>query len=1577
MAQNIGFLNFGIDGDDKAIKAKIDALKKDAVSLEQIFKNIKIDSGGNLSKDTQKAQLSADKLAISNAKVAQSISDMERASVRLGNEKARSAEIDSRTAVNSLRQATEKQRQDEVALNMEIRKQRVNNVTAESMARKAAIEQKMQEQSMMNEARLEGIRKRNEEIGKRGQENFRKAVDGANKSLQSQNSILTNLEKKLIGVFSTYQIARFAKEIVNVRGEFQGLELAFTTMLGSAEKSRKMMVDVTSLALESPYTVTEVASNTKQLIAMGIQAEKAMDTMKALGDVSAGVSVPMWRVAINYGQVSALGRLQAREIRDFAMAGIPIVDELAKVLGKTSAEITSMVSAGKIGFPEVEKAFQSMAGEGGKFHNMMEKQNSTVKGQMNRLQDQVELMMNNIGKSSEGAIYGAINMASTLVENYETIGKTIVSLVAVYGTYKGILMATTVVEKARKAVLMQTVMNMRLATAANETLSKAEAASTARTKLLTSARKSLMATLTPNPYLLIATAIVGMSVALYKAYTNTTELEDAQNRLSEQQTSFYKAVSESESELSRYNDQLIDAKGNTEEFEKVKDKIVSKYGVYYDGLDGEITRVGDLSTVYETLNGIISENIAKRELASAKDVEVGRFESVRSEKMATLRKRLMSEFDDIDEVSRIYKEASDYVYRNIEMSVETEKTLKQAGMWSFGGQLYQYVSDIKKEADATELVLSGLDRIADEYDVDITPNKPQAVNEEKEVIGLIKEKEQALEALKDRYGEIENITDKQTLKTYNQEKAKLEKEIKELKDLGIESSKKQKKKPLDIQDDIDKAQLDVRKQSTDDKLELLKIEEEQELKSLEKKYKEAVVSEEKKNELINLINEKYSIQRADIVKSELEREQELWNKYLAEYGTFQQQKLAVTNEYEHKISKAKSDVERKSLEKERDTKLSKIEVSAIKSEIDWVTVFGKFGGMFKDLIADTLAKTKEYTKTDEFKNADHASQKEVVEAQNKMERAVGGSSLSKNFKELGESVQKYHDAEKTLLDLRDKEKVAMDRATKALDDYSKALKEGTDQEREIARIASDKAEKESEEASNAVQSQVKITKASQDNVSESASRLNESMNDVTDGLSKMSSNKLSNIYEGFIQGSKGIGGAMEKVSDKLESVPIIGWIASIIDIFKEGLSFVIGGILDAVFNAVSGIIEDVLSGDLFVTIGKSIASGVSKIFDAVSFGGFSKLTNLINGGNAKEVQRTTNRLTASNKVLKQSIDALKDEMARAKGLETVEVSKELKSKEKELRDNTSELLATQMGYVGSHHSNNYYLRKAMDSSDWDKISKKVGKNVSSTSDLWALSPEDLKKVSTLTEVWDKIYNSGKYDKSKYLDDYLKLAGGLEEITKNLQETLTQTTFDGVYNEFIDMLMDMDVSAENFAENFSEYMMKAMLSNKVGTLFMGRIEDWYKDFALRMEDGELSPTDIKELKEVYSNIADEALELRDNLAKASGYDQKGTSKSTLSKGIQEVTEDTASLLASYINSMRADVAVTKEQLLKIVQMAQYSQASLGGMLAQLLLIQTNTLNTANNTQRANEIAEKTFDLLKSATTNGGITQFNVR
>ena len=273
---------------------------------------------------------------------------------------------------------------------------------------------------------------------------YSKEQERAAKATTQTSDSLVDLIKKGAAIggitFGVDKIIQLGSEIISVRGEIQQLQIAFETMLGSKEKADRMMADIKKLALSTPFTLTEVADNTKQIIAMGIASDKAIDTVKMLGDVAAGVSVPLWRVAINYGQVSALGKLQSREIRDFAMAGIPIVDELGKMLGKTSAEIYDMVEAGKIGFPQVEQAFKNMSGEGGKFYNLMEKQNASVTGQISKLKDSIQLMFNEIGESSEGIIYTAIDGASKLVDSYQEVGVILAGLVSTYGLYKAALM---------------------------------------------------------------------------------------------------------------------------------------------------------------------------------------------------------------------------------------------------------------------------------------------------------------------------------------------------------------------------------------------------------------------------------------------------------------------------------------------------------------------------------------------------------------------------------------------------------------------------------------------------------------------------------------------------------------------------------------------------------------------------------------------------------------------------------------------------------------------------------------------------------------------------------------------------------------------------------------------------------------------------------------------------------------------------------------------------------------------------------------------------------------------------------
>jgi tape measure domain-containing protein len=244
------------------------------------------------------------------------------------------------------------------------------------------------------------------------------------------DKVYNKIAKTVGGVFAIGTLKNFAQQIIHVRGEVQQLESAFETMLGSKAKSDAMMKDIVNLAQATPFTLTEVADNTKQLIAMGIASDKAIGTVKALGDVAAGVSVPMSRLAVNYGQVAAPGKMQTKEMKDFAMAGVPIVAELAKMLGKTAAEINAMAEAGEIGFPIVEEAFKRMSSEGGMFYNMMEKQNASMTGQISKLQDAFEGVLNEIGKSGEGVFASAIGGMTMLIANYEKIGKILMGLVA-------------------------------------------------------------------------------------------------------------------------------------------------------------------------------------------------------------------------------------------------------------------------------------------------------------------------------------------------------------------------------------------------------------------------------------------------------------------------------------------------------------------------------------------------------------------------------------------------------------------------------------------------------------------------------------------------------------------------------------------------------------------------------------------------------------------------------------------------------------------------------------------------------------------------------------------------------------------------------------------------------------------------------------------------------------------------------------------------------------------------------------------------------------------------------------------
>lgn len=262
---------------------------------------------------------------------------------------------------------------------------------------------------------------------------------------RNMKSAFDNLGLGIAGVFSVGAIKSFAMEMINVRGEFQKTEIAFTTMLGNAGQAKILMGQMVKLAAETPFGLQDVSAGAKQLLAFQIPANQVVDTLTRMGNIAAGLGVPLSRINLVYGQVKAKGKLMGDDLRQFTEAGIPMVAELAAKFGKGEEEISAMVSAGKIGFKDVQDVLFNLTNEGGMFYQLMEKQSASLSGRIANLGDNWDQMLNKIGQSSEGFLYDGIDALSNMLENYQEVLQTIVELVAVYGTYKAAVIATNVI----------------------------------------------------------------------------------------------------------------------------------------------------------------------------------------------------------------------------------------------------------------------------------------------------------------------------------------------------------------------------------------------------------------------------------------------------------------------------------------------------------------------------------------------------------------------------------------------------------------------------------------------------------------------------------------------------------------------------------------------------------------------------------------------------------------------------------------------------------------------------------------------------------------------------------------------------------------------------------------------------------------------------------------------------------------------------------------------------------------------------------------------------------------------------
>lgn len=362
-------------------------------------------------------------------------------------------------------------------------------------------------------------------------------VESEGKSIDDIINKIQNTANIAIGGWS---IGKFVSQMMQVRGQFQQTEMAFKTMLQSEEKAKDLMQQLINTAAITPFGVDDVTEGAKQLLAFNVAAKDVNDTLIRLGDVAAGMGVSLSEMVMLYGTTIAKGKMDTMDLYQFLNRGIPIADELAKVMGldvnNAIAEVKEQLTAGKVTSDIFIKAMQNMTSEGSKFGGMMKAQSKTITGQISNIEDAIEQMFNELGRSQEGIINTGLDAVSTIVENWRKVGEVVMVAATAYGTYKAVLMAVSALQVLNNRILQQAVVEKTLAAAAGINLSNAEAVAAARTKFLTLAQQGLTTALKEtaaatllNPYVLMAAAITSLVYTIYKFSTAASAAEIAQN----------------------------------------------------------------------------------------------------------------------------------------------------------------------------------------------------------------------------------------------------------------------------------------------------------------------------------------------------------------------------------------------------------------------------------------------------------------------------------------------------------------------------------------------------------------------------------------------------------------------------------------------------------------------------------------------------------------------------------------------------------------------------------------------------------------------------------------------------------------------------------------------------------------------------------------------------------------------------------------------------------------------------------------------------------------------------------------
>ena len=958
---------------------------------------------------------------------------------------------------------------------------------------------------------------------------------------------------------------------------------------------------------------------------------------------------------------------------------------------------------------------------------------------------------------------------------------------------------------------------------------------------------------------------------LFKAKDGTKELEEAMKRLNTAISSVYGNASEEMRVLKDLNKSLENAKRGTEEWNQIRNKLVTGYSKYLPSIDQEIDKTGTLANSYDRLAESIQKAAAARGFEELKSNEDKKYADSLIKTYQDVSKRLVSLYG--EEQGRAYFEGwkrwLERLNNGEELSAKVQGAYGNVSMSSWNpfndDTLNSLMQDLNKQYKAREKALDEYRKI---FGITEGAEDNIASDSIKALRDRIAANREALEKLSVSSKEYKDLLasiqkDEQRLSLLTSSKNTAQSEINSAKSYLDELAK--------LREENEDREIDLMKEGTEKQLAEINLRYDREIEAVKKLRAELEQSQGGKltTEQVSAFDSAVAGIEAgrkrdtgNVWNERISRQEQAWNRYLQEYGTFQQKRQAIIEEYNRKIAEATTAGEAAILQKQMEEAISGIDLDRLKNSMNWELIFGDLSKVSKKELDKIKEQLEAFRTSDEYKRMSVDQKKVVNEAIANIK-----SAMIENGGLLG-------DLPNQLSELRN----AQDELTDAQNAYNEALKNGTEAEKENAL-----------DKRNSAQNKVAVAQRNVSTASDKAIRNLSTLGSVIADLGSASEMSMSDM-----------GNMVEEVAS----------------LFGE-LGSKVGGIIGAAMSLIGTIQEQGLKN--FLTnmgkMGNDLARETNEFFTfgLIDFGGDSD----------ENLEADIERLTASNQELENAIRNLADKMDEAAVAEASGVYEQQRENLLEQMRNTQEMMersaaAYSNGFIGmgGTHSSAHEIDSGMSASDWQAISDVVGRTIDSAGDFFNLTSEEMWRVANeATTEYAKLKDladNGYKDAAQFMDEYIEYWQELEELQDAYNEKLTSTTFDTIKDDFRNALLDMEDSTEAFAENFESMMQNAILESMMTGTYDKALKEWYRDFADSMADGIMDADEQEMLRKQWQSIVDQASgeweQWRDLMGW--GTDTAQEQQSATSRGFETMTQDQASELngrftALYESSLRQE------------------------------------------------------------------------